>query len=981
MFWKIKALMMSLALRQLDRSKNMRRVLDYNLGMSKTLYIIDGHAQIFRAYFAIRGGMNSPTTGEPTHAVFGMAGMMLKLLNDVKPQFVIMAIDTKGPTFRDEIYSEYKANREKTPEDLIQQEKRIFDMIRAFGVPIIGVPGAEADDIIATLCKRITEDDTRKDWDIRVVSRDKDLEQLLSERVTMFDIHKDELVTVDTLLEKKGLTPAQVVDALAMIGDTADNIPGIPGIGPKTAVTLLQDFGSIDGIYENIDKIKGKRREKIESAKDRMPLNRQLVQLKDDLDFEFDLETATVGPIDKALLTDMFQTLGFRRHINDLNKITLGGESETATPQTVETKPAATAAPEGFLFGESLFDQGSDAGTTGNVAAAPVVASTKDGEYTCIKTQVELDDAIKAIRKADLLAIDTETIGLGRNVPICGICLSWEEKQGVYIPMVSPQQDEHLDSQTVIDTLKPLLQDPTVKKTGHNLKYDALVLRHAGIHLRGVVFDSMIAAQLLGMASRGMDHLALELLQHRMIPISQLIGEKSAKQATMDTVPLDQVTEYAAEDADISLRFYHLLHPRLVEAQMADLEAVEMPLVEVLSDVESLGIRIDPDVLLAQKEELTGKLDEIKDQIFQVAGEPFNLDSPKQLGEILFHKLGMPILKRKKTGPSTDVEVLEKLAAREDLPVGSEKMPSLLLEYRQFSKLCNTYLDNLRDAQDKTDGRIHASFMQLGAATGRLSSGGPNLQNIPVRSEAGRQIRKAFVAAEGHQLIVADYSQIELRILAHLSQDPALIEAFKNDLDIHAAVASQVFNTPLDEVSKEQRARAKVINFGIVYGITSYGLARRIEDLDEREARALIEDYRKRFAGIDRFLHECVQHALDHGYVKTILGRRRPIDQIHSSNGNTRALGERLAINTVVQGSATGDLIKKAMVNLYNRIYGEKLPLRMICQIHDELIFEAPTSEIDAMREIVRTEMESAMELTVPLKVDVGVGNDWLEAK
>jgi DNA polymerase-1 len=954
--------------------------------MSKTIYIIDGHAQIFRAYFAIRGGMNSPTTGEPTHAVFGMAGMMLKLLNEIKPELVIMAIDTKGPTFRDEIYSEYKANREKTPEDLIQQEKRIFDMIRAFGVPIIGIPGAEADDIIATLCKRITEDASRKNWDIRIVSRDKDLEQLLSDRVTMFDIHKDELVTVDTLLEKKGLTPQQVVDALAMIGDTADNIPGIPGIGPKTAVSLLQEFGSIDGIYENIDKIKGKRREKIEESKDRMPLNRQLVQLKDDLDFEFDLETATVGPIDKALLTDMFQTLGFRRHINDLNKITLGGETEAAKPQTVEqTTPTASAtpapAPDGFLFGESLFDQGNESTGGNTTAAAPIVESTKDGAYTCVKTQAELDDVIKQVRKADILAIDTETIGLGRNVPICGICLSWEEKQGVYIPMVSPQQDEHLDSKNVIDTLKPLLEDPAIKKTGHNLKYDALVLRHAGIHLRGVVFDSMIAAQLLGMASRGMDHLALELLKHRMIPISQLIGEKSAKQATMDTVPLDQITEYAAEDADISLRFYHLLHPRLVEAEMAELEAVEMPLVEVLSDVESLGIRIDPDVLAGQKEELTGKLDEIKDQIFEVAGEPFNLDSPKQLGDILFHKLGLPILKRKKTGPSTDVEVLEKLAAREDLPVGAEKMPALLLEYRQFSKLCNTYLDNLRDAQDKTDGRIHASFMQLGAATGRLSSGGPNLQNIPVRSEAGRQIRKAFVAAEGCKLIVADYSQIELRILAHLSQDPALIDAFNNDQDIHAAVASQVFNTPLDEVTKEQRARAKVINFGIVYGITSYGLARRIEDLNEREARALIEDYRKRFAGIDQFLHECVQHALDHGYVKTILGRRRPIEQIHSSNGNTRALGERLAINTVVQGSATGDLIKKAMVNLYNRIYSENLPLKMICQIHDELIFEAPQSDVDAMKEVVRHEMESAMQLTVPLKVDVGVGDDWLEAK
>lgn len=950
--------------------------------MSKTIYIIDGHAQIFRAYFAIRGGMTSPTTGEPTHAVFGMAGMMIKLLTDMKPDLVIMAIDTKGPTFRDEMYADYKANREKTPEDLIKQEKRIFDMVRSFGVPIIGIPGAEADDVIATLCKRILSDTTRKDWKIRVVSRDKDLEQLLSDRVEMYDIHKDEIVDMDALMAKKGLRPDQVIDALSMIGDTADNIPGIPGIGPKTAVTLLKDFDSIEGIYANIEKIKGKRREKIEAAKDRMPLNRKLVALKDDLDFEFNMDDATVGPIDKATLTDLFQVLGFRRHINDLNRL-LGKDTKSDKPQETQqqnsTPKVQPSSPEGFLFGESLFDTSSDVTMTD--VAAPVIESTLDGKYTCIKTQAQLDDVIQQITKAPLLAIDTETIGLGRNVPICGICLSWEEKQGVYIPMLSPQQDEHLDSQTVINTLKPLLENPAVKKTGHNLKYDALVLRHAGIHLRGVVFDSMIAAQLLGMPSRGMDHLALELLQHRVVPISQLIGPKDAKQATMDTVPLDQITDYAAEDADISLRFYHLLHPKLVEQKMTDLEAVEMPLVEVLSDVESLGIRIDPEALSAQKKELTGKLDELKDQIFEIAGEPFNLESPKQLAEILFHKLGLPILKRKKTGPSTDVEVLEKLAAREDLPVGSEKIPGLLLEYRQFSKLCNTYLDNLRKAQDKKDGRIHASFMQLGAATGRLSSGGPNLQNIPVRSEAGRQIRKAFVADPGNKLIVADYSQIELRLLAHLSQDPALMDAFNKDQDIHAAVASQVFETPLDEVTKEQRAQAKMINFGIVYGITSYGLARRIENLDERQARALIEDYRKRFVGIDKFLSQCVQQALDQGYVTTILGRRRPIDQIHSSNGNTRALGERLAINTVVQGSATGDLIKKAMVNLYNRIYSEKLPLRMICQIHDELIFETPEGDVQAMKEIVQHEMENAMTLTVPLKVDVGVGDDWLEAK
>ncbi|MBL4701764.1 MAG: hypothetical protein JKX85_10965, partial [Phycisphaeraceae bacterium] len=423
-----------------------------------------------------------------------------------------------------------------------------------------------------------------------------------------------------------GLRPDQVIDALSLIGDTADNIPGVPGIGPKTAVALLQEFDTIDGILANIDKIKGKRREKIEASVDILPLNRQLVALKDDLDFEFDLSQATVGSIDQALLTDMFQVLGFRRHISDLNRLVTGTHEKPATSQPVTQKPAKSKrAPEGFLFGESLFDYADDSTGSPAQAAAPIVESTLDGEYRCIKTQAQLDEVIEQIQQAPLLAIDTETIGLGRNVPICGICLSWQEKQGVYIPMISKQQDEHLDHDTVINTLRPLLENPEVPKTGHNLKYDALVLRNAGIKLRGVVFDSMIAAHLLGMPSRGMDHLALELLHHRVIPISQLIGPKDAKQSTMDTVPLDVVTDYAAEDADISLRFYHLLAPMLTEQKMTDLQAVEMPLVEVLADVESLGIRIEPQALADQKENLTGKLEELKDQIFQAAGEPFIL--------------------------------------------------------------------------------------------------------------------------------------------------------------------------------------------------------------------------------------------------------------------------------------------------------------------------------------------------------------------
>ncbi len=987
--------------------------------MARTFYLIDGHAQIFRAYYAIRSGMYSPTTGEPTHAVFGMAGMLLRLLTDIKPDLLVMAIDVSGPTFRDELYDQYKANRDAPPEELLNQEPRIFDMVRFMGIPLIGIPGAEADDVIATICKQVLNDPTLDDVNIQIVSRDKDLEQLLSPRISMFDIHKNETLDTAGLMAKRGITPEQVIDMLSLTGDTADNIPGVQGIGPKTAVKLLEEFNTIEGIYENIDKIKGKRREKLEEAKDHLPLTRKLVTLKDDVTLELDMANATLGPIDTVALRTMFQTLGFRRHVNELEKLPpppgsaapgnfpTNTPAQTAASQTPEAseeaglfatasvpaqQPSAPASSDGFA--DSLFDFATPTSSPGspgtpgtpgtpapNVAATPPLTTTPSGHYQIIQTQVELDELVETLKKVPMLSVDTETIGLGRTVPICGICLAWEAEAGVYVPMVSPQQEQHLDSQTVLETLRPILENQSIPKCGHNLKYDALVLQHAGVPLRGIAFDSMIAAQLLGMTKRSLDHLAMELLGHQMIPISHLIGAKGSQQTTMDTVSLDQMVDYAAEDADISLRLYHKLEPQLQEQEMENLTAVEMPLVQVLADMETKGIRIDPDALLAQKTDLTARMVELKDKIYEAVGEPFNVDSPKQLADILFNKLGMPIIKRRKTGPSTDVEVLEKLAMREGIPEPAASVPGLILEYRRFAKLVNTYLDNLRESMDKHDGRIHASFQQLGAATGRLSSNSPNLQNIPVRTDVGRQIRKAFIPQEGYKLICADYSQIELRILAHLSQDPALLEAFARDEDIHAAVAAQVYDVPLAEVSSEQRASAKVINFGIVYGITAFGLSRRIENLNPKQAQKLITDYRTRFKGIDQFLHQCVGEALQNGYVTTILGRRRAIPQIDSTNANTRSLGERLAINTVVQGSATGDLIKKAMVQLSQRIERDNLPMRMLCQIHDELIFEVPADQATQQAQIIKQEMEQAMTLKVPLKVDLGIGDNWLEAK
>ena len=935
------------------------------------LYLIDGHAQIFRAYFAIRGGMSSPVTGEPTQAVFAFAGMLLKLYEQYRPDYVVMAIDMPGRTFRHDLYEDYKANREPPPDDFHPQEQRIYEMTRLFGIPLLGVPGAEADDVIATVTRRVLADGDHADLQIRIVSRDKDLEQLLGDRVCLFDIHKDQTVDAASLRSEKGIGPDQVIDALALMGDNVDNIVGVPGIGPKTAASLIRSYGSIDGVLAHLDEIKGKRRENLEAARDRLGLNRELVTLRSDVPLDFDLDAARCDRIDVAALVRLFETLGFRRHARDV--AALGG---TAVGRDQAAEPAADR------IAASLFEQPPSPETT-----APPPSPTHDGDYEAITTGAQLAALVSALRDAELISVDTETIGLGRQAPICGLSFAWRPSAGVYVPTASPDPGSHLDLDTVLDALRPVLEDPARPKCGHNLKYDGLVLRHAtgartaGITLRGIAFDSMVASQLLGFPGRGLDELAARLLDHTMIPISSLIGPRGGEQATMDQIPLDTVAPYAAEDADITLRLHDLLEPMVAEAGMAALAAVEMPLVEALTAMEYHGIRVDPDELLRQKQTLIERIDALRQRIYDAAGETFNLDSPRQLGDILFKKLRLPIGRRGKTGPSTDVEVLERLAAREDLPPEKLVVARLIVAYRQFTKLVNTYLDNLRASIDKADGRVHASFAQLGAATGRLSSHGPNLQNIPVRTDIGRQVRKAFVADPGHRLICADYSQIELRILAHLSEDPALLDAFRRDLDIHVAVAAEVYGAAPDAVTPEQRNNAKIVNFSIIYGVTPYGLARRIEGLDEAAAKALIGDYRRRFPGIDRFLHQCVEQALTHGHVETMLGRRRRIPQLASHSPATRALGERLAINTVVQGSATGDLIKTAMVNLHRRIHRDSLPLRLLVQIHDELLLEAPAGAAAEQAAIVRAEMEGAMQLRVPLKVDIGIAEDWLAAK
>jgi len=948
-----------------------------------TLYLIDGHAQIFRAYHAIRGGMNSPVTGEATQASFGVTGMLLKLFREFHPTYVVMAVDTEGPTFRAAIDPEYKANREAPPEDFAPQVERICQITRMFGVPVIGIPEAEADDVIATLTDRLLADEPA--LHIRIVSRDKDLQQLLGPRVSLFDIHRDEAIDVAALREKLGLEPEQIADALALAGDSSDNIPGVPGIGMKTAAKLLAEHGSLEAILADPERIGGKRGAQIRRTAERLEVNRRLVALKRDLPIDFSLEDARVGAIDAEGLHHAFRELGFNRHREALRRLLPDGPDDGTAPGDEGTPPDAGNSGAGATFPTSLFDGGHGAAAEGlgGVIETPAggLTTTGAGDYRAITTAEALEALVTRLREAPRVAIDTETIGLGPKAPLCGICLAAEPGTGYYVPVRSPEPARHLDLQAALEGLAPLLEDAQVAKVGHHLKYDLRVLHHAGAQVAGALWDTMIEAWMSGEPGLGLDDLALALLGHQATPISDLIGPRGREQKTMDQVPLEQATPYSAEDADLTLRLHEHLQAKLEAMGLIGVAAgVEMPLVAILTDMERRGIRVDPGVLAEQDAELSARIDALSDQIHALAGRPFNLDSPRQLATVLFEELGFPVGRRNKTGPSTDSSVLEKLRDTRPVDGPAGELPGLLLEYRQLTKLISTYLKALGAAIDPATGRVHARFHQTATATGRLSSSDPNLQNIPVRTDLGRRIRRAFVAEPGGRLLCADYSQVELRMLAHLSEDTGLIEAFEGGRDIHATVASEVFEVPPEKLTPELRTGAKTINFGIIYGVTPWGLASRVEHLDVEGARDLIARYKARFPGIDRFLATCIEAAERDGYVRTILGRRRAIPEIRSRDANRRSLGERLAINSVVQGSAA-DLIKQAMVNLDRRIEAERLPLALLVQIHDELLLEAPAGEAEALAAIVSEEMAGAMSLRVPLAVDTGVGENWLEAK
>ena len=882
------------------------------------LFLIDGSSYIYRAYFAIRHLSNSK--GEATNAAYGFVNMLLKVVREQQPDHLAVIFDAKGPTFRKELYPEYKANRAQMPEDLVPQIPVIKDLVKAFNMPAIEKAGFEADDIIATLAKKFAAEGLA----VTVVTGDKDLMQVVSERIQLLDTMKDQVSGLAEVAERFGGGPEKVIEVQALSGDASDNIPGVPGVGEKTAVKLIQEFGTVENLLANLDQVKGKLQEKLRENAHLARLSKQLVTLKDDVPLDLDYDDFALTPPDQAALTELFKALEFHKLLQEFS---------------------------------------SDERASG------------DG-YLGVLTETDLNAMVAELEAAERFAFDTETTSLDAvRADLVGLSFAVRPGQAWYIPVGHyylgvPDQ---LDKGLVLEKLRPLLEDPQKPKIAQNAKYDALVLRRAGLHLQGLSVDTMIVSYLANPAatSHGMDALAAELLGYKTISFKEVAGS-GKNQIGFAEVEVEKAIVYAAEDADITLRLAEKLEPQLEASGQKQLFLdVELPLVGVLTDMEWQGVRIDADFLGRLSTEIAGKLATLEETIHQLAGGPFNVASPKQLGEVLFERLKLPRGRKTKTGWSTDVEVLTNLAVEH--PIAAR-----LLEHRSLSKLKGTYTDALPKLVNPDTGRIHTSFNQAVTATGRLSSSDPNLQNIPIRSEEGGRIREAFIPAEGNLLLSADYSQVELRLLAHLADEAALKEAFAKGEDIHARTASEVFGVFPEMVTPEMRRQAKTINFGVIYGMGAFSLGKDL-GIPTKEAQTFIDNYFARYPGIKAFMESKRQEAREKLYVTTILGRRCAVAEIHSKNGAIRSYAERNAINYPIQGSAA-DLIKVAMVNIHRRLEEEGLQAKMVLQVHDELVFDVPQVELEKVRDLVRVEMEGAIMLTVPLVVDIGVGNNWREA-
>ena len=968
-------------------------------------YVVDGHAQFFRAYYAIRGGMTSPTTNEPTHMVYGFVGMMMRLLREQRPTSLALVIDAAGDqrTFRSQIYAQYKANRTPPPLDFHGQVQRCLEFTKLLGVPVFAIEQVEADDVIATIARRVQRE--KSSMRMRIVSRDKDLSQLVDAQTTLFDPQTGIDLGPEQLFETKGVRADQVADMLALMGDTSDNIPGVAGIGPKTAAQLITTYGSIDGLLANLDALTPKRRDAIVAAQSTLALARQLVALKEDcqIDFSYDAARLDLNRANVPAILALLGVLGFGRLRGEVETLLTGKSSIPAvdtrtpaqtTPRAITPAPkvarrtSADDAADAPLFA-ALIDAEQSITTEG--AAIALSHPVHSAEYTLARTAAEIQSVIADARAASAkgmrIAFDTETDSLNKVVArLCGVSLSWRKGQGVYIPTRSPDPSTHCSTTEALDLLRSLFEDATVGKVAHNAKFDIQVLRRHGVVVRGLVGDSMVASYVVDSTrmSHSLDSLAQSQLEYTCVPIKDLIGSGDF-QRTFDQVPIALAAPYASEDADIALRLDQILTDRIDADGLGALyRNIEVPLIDVLAELEFNGILVDAPELEKQCLRLSATTEEFRNSIIALAPHAFNPDSPKQLAAVLFNAptaqppgLGLKASKKVQGGPSTGIEVLERLAGD---PTVESELPTQMIEYRRLKKLVGTYLEALRHAIEPATGRIHASFHQTGTATGRLSSSDPNMQNIPIRTQVGRDIRRAFVAPPQYELLACDYSQIELRVLAHLANDPAMIAAFQAGIDIHTAVAAEVNGIDPSQVTDQQRSGAKMVNFGIIYGITPWGLARRLgAGTTPSRAREIIDGYRQRFSRIDAFLIQCVEEAKSQGFVTTLYGRRRAVPQVHSPNAGERSLGERMAINTVVQGTAA-DLIKIAMVNIHKELQTTFPNVRMLLQIHDELLFEVPSSELSAVQPWIVKHMESAANLRVPLRVESSNGVNWFDA-
>ena len=901
--------------------------------MSKTssspLVLVDGSSYLYRAYHAMPNLSNS--AGEPTGTIYGVINMIRKLLKDYPTEHMVVVFDAKGKTFRDELYPEYKANRPPMPDDLRQQVEPILEIVRDMGLPLLQVEGVEADDVIGTLAREAAA----RQQEVVISTGDKDMAQLVDSYISLINTMTDTKMDEEGVFTKFGVRPDQIIDYLALIGDTSDNVPGVPKVGPKTAAKWLAEFNHLDAIMENAESFKGKIGENLRSSLEQIPLSRELVTIRSDLKLNQHVDDLRIGEANRDALINWFKRFDFKTWLSEQLQSEEESDEQHIDPE-IET------------------------------------------EYETILDDESLQNWIKKLQQADVFSFDTETTSLDyMQAEIVGVSFATETGKAAYVPLAHDYMGapEQLDREQVLEQLRPLLENKQPKIIGQHIKYDMNVLARYGIELTGIAYDTMLESYVLNStASRhDMDSLALKYLGQKTIHFEDVAG-KGKKQLTFNQIELEQASPYAAEDADITLRLHQTLWEQLSQQSVLRnvFEDIERPLIPVLSTIERNGVLVDVEMLHAQSKELLEKMEHIKTQTFELAGEEFNLGSPKQLQQILFEKQGLPVLKKTPKGqPSTAEEVLQELA--NDYPI-----PKLILEYRGMNKLRNTYTDRLPEQVDPDTGRVHTSYHQAVAATGRLSSSDPNLQNIPIRSAEGRRIRQAFIAPEGYTIVAADYSQIELRIMAHLSADPGLVNAFKEGVDVHRATAADVFGVERDQVADNQRRSAKAINFGLIYGMSAFGLAKQL-GVERREAQEYVDLYFERYQGVKKYMEETRELARDQGYVETVFGRRLYLPDINARNAQVRQYAERTAINAPMQGTAA-DIIKRAMINVHGWMQQTQPDLKMIMQVHDELVFEIRTDVVEEMITEIRRCMVSAAELEVELVVDVGQGKNWDEA-